>query len=423
MTRHSTPVAYPAALAVLLLASTLGVMAGAIVMPVLEVIRNDLDVDGTAAGLVITAHGLAIALFSPLIGRAIDRWGVRLPMAAGLVLYGLAGGAGTVLTSYPLLIASRLMLGVGAAAVFSGTTVAMLTLYRDGERDRVMGWRTTATTLGGLVWPLLGGALGGLSWHATFAIYLIGIPLGVATLVTLPDEAAGQDRQAQPEGGAVRMLRRYPALLAWYGLMLTTGLLMYSLAVFIPQRLAELGVHEPLRVSLFMVAMSIAAGVVGLAYGRLRARLDYAAMLRITAACWVAAFGVLGTVGVPAILLVAAALFGFANGLLLPTITVLIGETPPAEQRGRATSLSATAMFIGQFASPLLFGPLMGAVSISTGYLVAAGLSSLILVLLLASTVRDPDVAVSSTRRTREPAAAAACDDDVDRPTAPLHDR
>ncbi|MPY81074.1 MAG: MFS transporter, partial [Actinophytocola sp.] len=42
-------------------------MAGAIVMPVLEVIRGDLRVTGTAAGLIITAHGLAIAVASPLV--------------------------------------------------------------------------------------------------------------------------------------------------------------------------------------------------------------------------------------------------------------------------------------------------------------------------------------------------------------------
>lgn len=59
---------YRAALLVLLFTSTLGVMAGSTVMPVLQVIKGDLGVGATAAGLIITAHGLAIAVTSPLAG-------------------------------------------------------------------------------------------------------------------------------------------------------------------------------------------------------------------------------------------------------------------------------------------------------------------------------------------------------------------
>lgn len=380
----------PATLAVLLLASTLGVMAGAIVMPVLEVIRTDLDVSGTAAGLIITAHGLAIAVSSPLIGKLIDRWGVRGPMGAGLVLYGLAGGAGILTTTYPALIASRLLLGIGAAAVFSGTTVALLTLYQGRQRDRVMGWRTTATTVGGLVWPLLAGVLGGFSWHATFAIYLIGIPLGIATLMVLPPGSRSSEDAQPTAAGVIGLLRRYPALLAWYGLMTLAGLMLYTLAVFLPQRLAQIGVEDPLQVSLFMVVMAIAASVVGLLYARLRCRFGYGALLRTTGACWVAAFLILGTVSTPAVLFSAAALFGVGSGLLLPVITVLIGDTPPPERRGQATALSGTAMFVGQFTSPLVFGPLMAATTITTGYLVAAGLSVALLVTLLLTAVPTP---------------------------------
>jgi ACDE family multidrug resistance protein len=54
-------------------------------------IRSDLGVSGTAAGLIITAHSLAIAVSSPLVGWLIDRLGVRPVLSGGLVLYGIAG--------------------------------------------------------------------------------------------------------------------------------------------------------------------------------------------------------------------------------------------------------------------------------------------------------------------------------------------
>ncbi|MGW4633548.1 MFS transporter [Nocardia sp. NPDC004415] len=104
----------------------------------------------------------------------------------------------------------------------------------------------------------------------------------------------------------------------------------------------------------------------------------------------IGAFLVLGLVAHPAPVFAASALFGIGNGLLLPVITVLIGETPPATRRGQATSLSGTAMFTGQFGSPLVFGPLMAATSITTGYLLAAAIAATILAGLFLIRIDDP---------------------------------
>ncbi|MGK5549195.1 MFS transporter [Streptomyces sp. URMC 127] len=393
----------PAVLTVLLLASTLTVMAGAILMPVVEVIRGELGVSGTAAGLILTAHGLSLAVASPLVGRLIDRHGIRLPLAGGLVLYGVAGGAGLVTDSYWLLIATRIVFGVGAAAVFAGTTVALLSFYQGPERDRVMGWRATAISLGGVVWPLIGGGLGGVSWHAPFGIYLVGIPVGLATLWALPAEAAGGGRPAGG-GGVLRLLRANPALLGFYLVQATASVLLYALGVFQPQRLAELGVTEPFVVALYNVVMTVLMSLVGLVYARLRGALGYPVLLKVSAACWALAFVLLATVEQSALLLVASALFGLGQGMSFPALTVLIGEGAPAELRGRATSLSGTFSFLGQFVSPLVFGPLIAATSLTTGFLTAAGIAAVVLLALLPMRATG----TASADQLPQPAAASA---------------
>jgi len=378
----------PAVLAVLLAASTLGVMGGAIIVPVLEVIRGDLGLSGTAAGFVLTAHGLAIAVSSPVVGRMIDRWGLRRPMIGGLVVYALGGGAGLVVTTYPALIVSRLVFGVGAAAVFTGTTIALLSFYEGPERDRVMGWRSTATSVGGLVWPLLGGVLGGLSWHATFAIYLVGIPLAAMAAWSLPDTGA---RVGRAEVGAVRLLRERPALLGWYALWVVIAVQMYVLAIFLPQRLAQIGIRAPVLVSIYaVVGAAITTSLVGLVYARLRARLRYVTLLRVALLASLAAFLIYATVSQPVFLLLAPALFGVGNGILFPAATVLVDQAAGAEHRARAASLSGTAIFAGQFVSPLLFGPLIATTSTTTGFLVAAGVSVVILVIVSVRRVGEP---------------------------------
>ncbi|MFJ7155220.1 MFS transporter [Streptomyces sp. NPDC101118] len=408
------PAGTPAILSVLLLATTLTVMAGAIVMPVVEVIRGDLGISGTEAGLILTAHGLSLAVASPLTGWLVDRMGVRTPLAAGLVLYGLAGGAGLLTDSYVSLLLTRIVFGIGAAFVFTGTTVAVLALYQGPERDRVMGWRATAQSLGGVVWPLIGGALGGVSWHAPFAIYLLGVPLGLATLAALPDtRGAG----GPAKGGTVlQLLRQRPALIGFYLLQAVCSVLLYAIGVFLPQRLAELGVEEPFLVALYNVVMTVVMSLVGLVYAKLRAGLGYTLLLRLAAVAWVAAFLILGVADQTLLLFLAPALFGLGLGMAFPALAVLIGEGAPPELRGQATSLSGTATFIGQFASPLLLGPLIGATSVTTGFLASAGLSAVVLLLLLPFRAGGPAAAPGGAAAAdaapagAAPAAAAAAD-------------
>ncbi|MEU9238295.1 MFS transporter [Streptomyces sp. NPDC048385] len=104
--------------------------------------------------------------------------------------------------------------------------------------------------------------------------------------------------------------------------------------------------------------------------------------MRIAAGSWTAALGLFAVAGNWAVLLLVPVLTGIGSGLAMPTLTVLVDRAAPAEQRGTATSLQATALFGGQFASPLLFGPLIDATSIATGALVATAGAAAILAAL-----------------------------------------
>lgn len=366
----------PGVLAILLLASSLTVMAGTVIAPVLEVMRGQFGVSSTAAGLIVTAHALSLALASPSAGWLIDRYGVRIPLATGLVLYGLTGGAGLFLDGYLPLLVSRLLFGVAAALVFAGSTLALLTLYQGPDRDRVMGWRTVAQTGGGVLWPLLAGAVGGLSWHAPFALYLAGLPLGLAMLFVLPPRTTGAAGPPGEAGGVLTLLRRRPALLGFYALMSVSALLLYALIVFMPLRLAEIGIHTPFLVALIGITSSAAGSITGFAYGRLAHRFGLLGLLRMSAASWLGTFLLLGVAGHPLVIVAALALFGLGLGCSGSALSTLISEFAPPELRGRAIALSGTALFAAQFAAPLVIGPIAEATSLTTAFGAAAVLAA-----------------------------------------------
>ena len=60
-------------LPLILASATLTVMAGSIISPVLNLMRDGLSVAPSMVGLIITTHGLFMALSSPLTGSIVNQ--------------------------------------------------------------------------------------------------------------------------------------------------------------------------------------------------------------------------------------------------------------------------------------------------------------------------------------------------------------
>lgn len=381
-------------LPVILFSATLTVMAGAIIAPALNPMTAGLGVDPAAGRLIITTHAILIAVCSPFIGMAIDAWGVRGPFAAGLILYGLAGGSGLLAPDYWTVIAGRVVLGVAAAAIYTAVTVSILRLYSGPERNKVMGWRASSNSLGGMAWPLLGGFLAGVAWRLPFSVYLISIPMGLLVLALLPragtttaaapaDEPARTeergDRGETEEGGetaasgstsVLSLVRRTPVLFPIYAIMFVTMVLLYSIAVFIPTLLQEMGSDAPFLVGIMIASSAVAAGVTAALYGRIRARLSYPSIISVAFTAWIVGFLIIAVAPTIPLVGVGVALFGVGQGLALPSAMMWSGESVPPEFQGRITSYLATFGFVGQFTSPIILSPISGALSVSGMYMI-----------------------------------------------------
>lgn len=369
---------------IILGSATLTVMAGSILAPVLNLIREGLGVGTASAGLIITTHALFVALFSPLIGSIIDKIGAKKPFILGLVLYGIAGGSGLFITSYWVLIISRALLGVGVAAVLNSITVMILNLYTGEERNKIMGWRGSANTFGGIIWPLIGGILGGFSWHLPFAVYFVGIPLGFCALITVPDIYKEPKENSSP---VLKVFRETPILFVIYSLFFLAMVLVYSIVVFLPPLLGEMSISNPVYISLFIIIMSFSAGVTSFMYGRIKSILSYRMIVLLVLALWTVAFTIISQSFSGLIIAAAVALFGIGGGMISPAVMVWAGETVAVPFRGRIVSYLAAFGYIGQFMSPVIFGPI-AVKGLTLVFLAGGGVCAVLLVLGLMSTRR-----------------------------------
>lgn len=346
-------------LPILLSSATLTVMAGAIISPVLNLMRDALGIEASYVGLIITTHGLFMAIFSPLMGSLIDKKGIRSPYITGLIVFGVAGSSGLVINNFWVLLASRAIMGIALASIFTCINVLILNIYEGRRRNKIMGWRGSAQSLGGIMWPSLGGALGVISWHLPFSIYLVSIPIGIAAFWAVYDPIVPDknDHKIQENLSIFSILKNHPIILIIFGLMFFSSFQLYAVIVYLPQLLELFGLSSTLKIGLFITAMATASGAISLVYGKIRGSLSYKAISITGVIIWAIAFFSISKAQAIPVILLSVFLLGAGQGLIMPTVMVWIGDVVPVSFRGRFSSYLGTFGYMGQFLSPLLLAP------------------------------------------------------------------
>ena len=149
---------------------------------------------------VLTAYLLTITAILPLFGRVADMVGRKRVLNTGLVLFVAASVVVALAPTFPVLVASRAVQGVGAAMFMATIMATAVTTFPPGQRGRVLGLISSMVAAGTLLGPPLGGVLtDAFGWRA---IFLINLPIGllgaVGTFVFVPRQPGS--------GGGVRSL-------------------------------------------------------------------------------------------------------------------------------------------------------------------------------------------------------------------------
>ncbi|MEV5719126.1 MFS transporter [Amycolatopsis mediterranei] len=143
------------------------------------------------------------------------------------------------------------------------------------------------------------------------------------------------------------------AFLAPVGVTLAGGLVFYVLIVELSYVLDGIGVTATATVGLVSAAGSLATAVAAYLFPRLAKRGPAATIPAAFVLCGLGILVLAPASSVPVVVL-GAVVTGFGNGLLLPALLTWALGSLTFAQRGRGTGIWTSALFIGQFASPLI---------------------------------------------------------------------
>jgi MFS family permease len=373
----------------LLLASSLTVMSGATVSPSLPAMKQhfesaiaDADLRTTLVKLVITLPALFIVIGSPIAGIIVDRFGRKSLLLISATLYGLAGSSGFYLESLTPILVGRAVLGLAVAGVMVSATTLIADYYSGPARAAFMGLQAGFMGLGGVVFLTLGGALAQQNWHYPFGIYLfawsIVPPIGAFILEPdlKPNQAMAQNPAAMSESASPSMPIAFLGII--YGLTTLSQVAFYLIPVQLPFFLENLVKATPSQSGMAIALCTLFSAFASLAYGKLKQRLEFVTFLPLIFGLMGLGYLLIGQSASWAQVLTGLAIAGMGLGILMPNMTVWLSTAVPDSARGRALGGLSTAMFLGQFLSPIVSQPFTKSLGLGGVYALTGGILTII---------------------------------------------
>jgi len=212
---------------------------------------------------VVTSYILSLAVGIPVSGWIADRYGTRRVFALAVAIFTLASVLCGLSVDVPMLVAMRILQGLGAAMM---TPVGRLAIVRTFPKSELL-MALNFVIIPALIGPLLGPTVGGLivHWLSWREIFFVNVPMGVVALLIIfrhmPDYRGGDARPLDVVG--LVLFGSGTALLSWlleifgeHSIDITSAGVLFLLSISLLAAYgwhARLAAYPLLRLSLFEV--------------------------------------------------------------------------------------------------------------------------------------------------------------------------
>ncbi len=154
------------------------ILDATIITPAIPLIASSFGIDAVDVNVAISAYLVTVAVLIPASGWMADRFGARRVFIAAIAVFTLASVGCAASVSLPMLVAMRVLQGVGGAMMVPVGRLAVLRFSGKGDLVRAIALLTWPALAAPVVAPVLGGAIATVgSWRW---IFIVNIPIGIA---------------------------------------------------------------------------------------------------------------------------------------------------------------------------------------------------------------------------------------------------
>ncbi len=335
----------------------IGLWAGVVVLPFIQI---EFGIDRAGASLPYTMTMIGFALGGVMMGKLADKYGIMVPMMIGSVMLAVGFIAAAYAPNYwSYVAASAGIIGLFGCATTFGPLVADVSLWFQKRRGIAVAIVASGNYLAGAIWsPILNHAVQIYGWRTSYIfIGIICVVLMVPLSLMLRERSPTMDRISPTATSKTTDGTTFTqALLMLAGLACCVAMSMPQ--VHLKAYCGDLGYGQ--QAGAQMLSVMLGFGVVSrLASGILADKIGGIGTLMIgsTLQC-VALLFYIPFDGLASLYLVTA-LFGLAQGGIVPSYALIVRDHFPAKEAGTRISLVLTmtvlGMALGGWLSGLIF--------------------------------------------------------------------
>ncbi|QBL12260.1 MFS transporter [Campylobacter helveticus] len=304
-------------------------------------------------GLSLTIPALAMIFFTPLAGILMDKY-VKLKLLYPMMLiWTLAGVSGAWCDSIYTLLLSRFVLGISGAFITTGASALIGDYFSIERRDRALSLQGFVMALGSAVLTVLVGYLVSLSWHYAFYVYGSGILIFIFCLFYLFEPRKKKKKLN------FKVKPQYKNYANAYFIGFFSVFMYYLVGVHFPHYIEDILGLEAKYIGFAMALVTLAYAFSAYFYKDLKKLLSIKQIFVLAVILEAFGFLLVALVQDFRMALISLFIFGVSGGLIITNNNAYLFTKTTQEVRARAYGGLASAMFLGQFLSPILTTPLL----------------------------------------------------------------
>ncbi|MFW6281559.1 MAG: MFS transporter [bacterium] len=341
------------------------VLGNSMLIPEFPQIKNALDISQFEVGLLITAFSITAAIAIPFFGYLCDQIGRIKVIVPSLFIYGAGGiisgvAALTMENPYTIILIGRVVQGFGAAGTAPIVMALVGDIFQSEQRSEALGIIEAANGAGKVLSPILGAAIGLISWIALFFSYaLLAVPIAAGVWFW------GEEKHKPKKQNIKEYLQKIGQVFEMRGFSLISVILAGMLVLFVLFGLLSYfsdileskydicGFIKGLIIAIPILFMSITAYVTGHILKKIKKYFKISIIIGLILITLTLVL--LYYFNAIIIYLVFFSLLGIGAGLVLPSVNTMVTSATNKDQRGVITSIYGSARFAGVAVGPPTF--------------------------------------------------------------------